>query len=54
MRDALMQETARYDDPLRDCVSKFNGQWLTGSKQFDATSAYLTAAPEGDLNSKET
>ena len=42
MRVAMMQETARYDDPLRDCVTKFNGQWRTGSGQFDATSAYLT------------
>jgi len=53
MRDVLMQETARYDDPLRDCVSKFNGQWRTGSKQFDATSAYLTATTEHRRKSKE-
>jgi choline-sulfatase len=42
MRAALMAETARADDPLRDCVAKFNGQWRSGSGQFDATSAYLT------------
>ena len=42
MRTALMAETARHHDPLRDCVSKFNGQWRTGSGQFDATSAYLS------------
>lgn len=37
MRQALMAETSAFDDPLRDCVSKFNGQWRTGSGQFDAT-----------------
>ncbi|HCQ64488.1 MAG TPA: hypothetical protein DIU07_04595, partial [Rhodobacteraceae bacterium] len=48
LRAALMAETARFDDPLRDCVAKFNGQWRTGSGQFDATSAYLTdPAPDG-------
>jgi arylsulfatase A-like enzyme len=41
MRELLMAETARFEDPLRDCVAKFNGQWRTGSNQFDATSAYL-------------
>jgi len=46
MRAALMQETALFDDPLRDCVAKFNGNWRTGSGQFDATAAYLT--PQGD------
>ncbi len=45
LRAALMAETARFDDPLRDCVAKFNGQWRTGSGQFDATSAYLTGDP---------
>lgn len=48
LRAAMMVETARFNDPLRDCVAKFNGQWRTGSGQFDATSAYLTpqsAAP---------
>lgn len=44
MREMLMAETARFDDPLRDCVSKFNGKWRTGSGQFDATSAYLTGS----------
>lgn len=44
MREVLMAETARYDDPLRDCVAKFNGHWRTGSGQFDATSAYLKDA----------
>jgi arylsulfatase A-like enzyme len=42
MRTALMSETAKAGDPLRDCVAKFNGQWRSGSGQFDATSAYLT------------
>lgn len=41
LQATLMRETARYADPLRDCVSKFNGQWRTGSGQFDATAAYL-------------
>jgi arylsulfatase A-like enzyme len=44
LRAALIRETARYQDPLRDCVAKFNGQWQTGSGQFDVTSAYLTDA----------
>jgi hypothetical protein len=41
MRTALIAETARLNDPLRDCVAKFNGKWRTGSGQFDATAAYL-------------
>ncbi|MEO1116041.1 MAG: sulfatase/phosphatase domain-containing protein, partial [Pseudomonadota bacterium] len=41
MRAALIEETARTRDPLRDCVAKFNGHWRTGSDQFDATAAYL-------------
>lgn len=41
MREALIAETSRFDDPLRDCVAKFNGQWHTGSGQFDATSDHL-------------
>ena len=41
MRQALIDETAKANDPLRDCVAKFNGQWRTNSRQFDATSAYL-------------
>lgn len=45
MRQALVAETARAGDPLRDCVAKFNGQWRTGSGQFDATAAYLEAGP---------
>ncbi|MDA8746815.1 sulfatase-like hydrolase/transferase [Litoreibacter sp.] len=45
MRNALIHETAAFDDPLRDCVSKFNGQWRTGSGQFDATSAHLADQP---------
>ena len=43
MRAALIEETARLGDPLRDCVAKFNGQWRTGSGQFDATADYLAA-----------
>ncbi len=41
LRAAMVAETARLGDPLRDCVAKFNGQWRTGSGQFDATAAYL-------------
>ncbi len=47
MREALMEETAKAGDPLRDCVAKFNGLWRTGSGQFDATSAYLTDHVDG-------
>ena len=47
MRTALMALTAQFDDPLRDCVAKFNGQWRTGSDQFDVTSAYLDPAKTG-------
>lgn len=39
MRALMIAETARLDDPLRDCVAKFNGIWNTGSGQFDATRA---------------
>ncbi len=42
MRQCLLAETAAFDDPLRDCVSKFNGSWRTESGQFDATSDVLT------------
>lgn len=41
MRQSLLDETAKFDDPLRDCVAKFNGNWRSGSGQFDATAAYL-------------
>ena len=41
MREALIAQTAAFDDPLRDCVAPFNGQWRTGSGQFDASSDYL-------------
>ena len=47
MRATMMQEMAKYDDPLRDCVAKFNGQWRTGSGQFDVTSAYLKTDKSG-------
>lgn len=47
MRASLMRETANCNDPLRDCVAKFNGQWKTGSGQFDATSAYLKSDKRG-------
>ena len=47
MRAALMQQTAQNNDPLRDCVAKFNGQWRTGSGQFDVTSAHLTPDKAG-------
>ncbi|WP_295811220.1 sulfatase-like hydrolase/transferase [uncultured Nitratireductor sp.] len=46
MRARLIDETARLGDPLRDCVAKFNGQWRTGSGQFDATSAYMRSSDE--------
>ncbi|MEM1285001.1 MAG: sulfatase-like hydrolase/transferase [Pseudomonadota bacterium] len=36
-RESMIAETARLNDPLRDCVAKFNGRWRTGSGQFDAT-----------------
>ncbi|MCA1439319.1 sulfatase-like hydrolase/transferase [Ensifer sp. IC4062] len=42
MRSVLIDET--YQDPLRDCVAKFNGEWRTHSSQFDVTSAYLAVA----------
>lgn len=48
MRAALMAQTADFDDPLRDCVAKFNGQWRTGSGQFDATSDYLNSQVPGE------
>ncbi len=38
LRLAMMTETARIGDPLRDCVAKFSGVWNTGSGQFDVTS----------------
>ena len=37
MRSLLISETARLNDPLRDCVAKFNGIWKTDSGQFDAS-----------------
>ena len=40
-RTQLNRQTAQLDDPLRGCVAKFNGQWRTGSGQFDVTTAYL-------------
>ncbi|MCP4380659.1 MAG: sulfatase-like hydrolase/transferase [Hyphomicrobiales bacterium] len=39
MRQALIEETARFDDPLHATIAKFNGQWQ--GTQFDATTAYL-------------
>tara|TARA_R110000868_G_scaffold359807_1_gene621725 strand:+ start:1433 stop:2905 length:1473 start_codon:yes stop_codon:yes gene_type:complete len=45
MRRALIDQTAEFGDPLRDCVAKFNGHWRTGSGQFDATSDYLKTTP---------
>ncbi len=43
-RQSMIAETARLGDPLQDCVAKFNGQWRTGSGQFDATKAFDTGA----------
>lgn len=37
LRRTLRILTAEYEDPLRDCVSKFFGIWHTGSGQLDAT-----------------
>lgn len=45
LRAAMIAETARLGDPLRDCVAKFQGVWDTGSGQFDATRAHLGARP---------
>ncbi len=41
MRSALVEEMTRYKDPLRDCASKFQGNWTLESSQFDVTKAYL-------------
>ena len=36
LRQQLMETTARYDDPLRDCVAKFNGVWNTSAPGLGA------------------
>ncbi|MBB4184226.1 hypothetical protein GGE07_000852 [Sinorhizobium terangae] len=55
MRSALIDEAAKYQNPLRDCVAKFNGEWRTHSGQFDVTSANPTetALRGGQLNSPD-
>lgn len=40
MRRRLMRVTAETGDPLRDCVSKFFGNWRSGSGQVDATTFF--------------
>lgn len=37
LQSRIRQITAQFNDPLRDCVSKFFGKWKTGSGQIDAT-----------------
>lgn len=41
MSKAMVVEMTRFNDPLRDCASKFQGIWTLDSEQFDVTSAYL-------------
>lgn len=41
MRSALVTEMGRFNDPLRDCAAKFQGNWTLKSEQFDVTQAYL-------------
>ena len=41
MRTALVREMARYNDPLKDCAAKFQGDWTLDTLQFDVTRAYL-------------
>jgi len=40
LQTEIRMATARFNDPLRDCVSKFFGIWNTGSGQIDATSFF--------------
>jgi len=45
MSSALVEQMTRFSDPLRDCASKFQGNWTLKSDQFDVTSAYLKEQP---------
>ena len=40
LQNEIRMATARFNDPLSDCVSKFFGIWNTGSGQIDATSFF--------------
>lgn len=46
MCSALVEEMTRFNDPLRDCASKFQGNWTLETSQFDVTKAYLTKLPD--------
>lgn len=37
LQKQIREASAAYQDPLRDCVSKFFGIWNTGSNQIDAS-----------------
>ena len=41
MRQALVSEMTRFNDPLRDCAAKFQGNWTLNTKQFDVTTAFI-------------
>ena len=40
LRKLIRQQAFRFNDPLKDCVSKFFGEWQTGSGQIDASKFY--------------
>ncbi|MCD6120642.1 MAG: sulfatase-like hydrolase/transferase [Spirochaetales bacterium] len=40
LKERIRKVTAYYNDPIRDCVSKFFGIWRTGSGQIDASKFY--------------
>jgi len=40
LQKRIRESSAFYQDPLRDCVSKFFGIWQTGSHQVDASKFY--------------
>jgi arylsulfatase A-like enzyme len=42
LQERIREAAAVYQDPLRDCVSKFFGIWQTGSRQVDASKFYDT------------
>ncbi len=46
MRNALLEEMTHFNDPLRDCASKFQGNWTLQSSQFDVTKACLKKHPD--------
>ncbi|MFT6877561.1 MAG: arylsulfatase A-like enzyme [Granulosicoccus sp.] len=41
MKNALVMEMSCFNDPLRDCAAKFQGNWTLRSDQFDVTQAFL-------------